>query len=52
MLNMIANLISEIWHAMQMLFLYGIAGLLILFVIYFFYRLEQEVARDKEKGNN
>ena len=47
MLNMIANLISEIWHAMQMLFLYGTAGLLILFVIYFIYRAEQEVAKDK-----
>ena len=51
-MEMLLNLLSEIWHAMQMIFIYGIAGLLILFVIYFFYRLEQEVAKDKEKGNN
>lgn len=46
-MEMLLNLISEIWHTIQMLFLYGTAGLLILFVIYFFYRLEQEVAKDK-----
>lgn len=43
----------NIWHVMQMIFLYGIAGLLIIFVCYFFYRLEQETIKDREeKGNN
>ena len=48
-MEMLLNLLSEIWHTIQMLFLYGIAGLLILFVIYFIYRAEQEVAKDKAK---
>ena len=47
MFDIIYNGIATLWHTMQMIFLYGIAGLLIIFVCYFFYRLEQESAKDK-----
>jgi tellurite resistance protein TehA-like permease len=47
MSDIIINFVNSLWNAMQMIFVYGLAGLLVISVIYFFYRLEQEVAKDK-----
>ena len=47
--NMFISALTEIWNGIQMIFLYGLAGLTIITVIYFFYRLEMEVRMDKEK---
>lgn len=49
--NAIISFVNTLWHITQMVFVYSLAGLLIISVIYFFYRLEREVAKDKDKAN-
>lgn len=45
--DIIINFVTSLWHAMQMIFLYSLAGMTIISVIYLIYRIEQEVAKDK-----
>lgn len=45
--DIIISFANSLWNVTQMIFVYGLAGLLIISVIYFFYRLEQESAKDK-----
>lgn len=43
------EIFEKIWSTTQIVFAYCLAGLLVLAIVYFFYRLDQEVRKDKEK---
>jgi hypothetical protein len=45
--DIIINFAASLWHVTQMVFLYNLAGMTIISVIYLIYRIEQEVAKDK-----